>query len=262
MKVLQGQLEDGVLANLLQYLSLNRASGCLTLRGPTGERGEVFLADGRLAAVRVYEMTGAPAMSVLLAWNGGSFSFRADVEVPQGDEPLAVESVLLEASRQLDEARRTGIEWLSPQSVLRARPVDAQAQSVALTVRAMALYRHLDAQRSLADIAEDMRAPLAEILDAAKELQRVALAEVTTAPMVERAFLDALGLELVHLMGPVGEFVVGDAADDLELNPDAVPQSALDDLLGEIERHLDRDDWRLRFRERVRELREGHGLVS
>lgn len=262
MKVLQGQLEDGVLANLLQYLALNRASGCLTLRSPTGERGEVFLDDGQLSHVRVHEFSGTAAMSVLLAWTDGSFSFRSDVTSPEQADRLSVESVLLDASRQLDEARRTGIEFLSSQSVLKARPMDAEADSVAMTLRAVTLYRNLDGVRSLAEIAEGTGSPLEEIVEAAHELRRVALAEVTRAPTVDRAFLDALSRELVELMGPVGEFVVEDAAYDLELVVEAIPQHALDDLLAEVERQLDREDWKVRFRERVRELREGHGIVS
>ena len=102
MNALQGRLGDGVLANLVQYLALNQATGCLQVVGEddVSERGSgyVYLQNGRVEHVALAGVEGVAALSRLLGWRAGRFAFRVGVSAPQRTLDLSVDALLLHAS--------------------------------------------------------------------------------------------------------------------------------------------------------------------
>lgn len=104
VNALQGRLAEGVLAHLVQYLSLNQASGCLTLVSPGHGTGDVYLVRGRVEHVAVGSLQGVTAFASLLSWSTGRFSFRVGVAPPSRSVDLSTDSLLLEASYQVDVA--------------------------------------------------------------------------------------------------------------------------------------------------------------
>ena len=102
MNALQGRLADGVLGNLVQYLSLNQASGCLTVADPSVGTGELFLVRGRVQHAVVGTVTGLAAVAQLMAWRQGRFSFRVGVVPPVFSIDLPTDQLLLHASYQVD----------------------------------------------------------------------------------------------------------------------------------------------------------------
>ncbi len=98
MDALQGRLGDGVLANLIQYLALNHASGCLQIADEDAGHGRVYLMRGRVEHVDVGDAVGIPALTVLLGWHEGRFSFRVGVEARRRTIDLPVDALLLQAS--------------------------------------------------------------------------------------------------------------------------------------------------------------------
>lgn len=98
MDALQGRLGDGVLANLIQYLALNHASGCLQVVDDDAGRGRVYMMRGRVEHVEVGNAVGLPALTVLLGWHEGRFSFRVGVEARRRTIDLPVDALLLQAS--------------------------------------------------------------------------------------------------------------------------------------------------------------------
>ncbi len=98
MDALQGRLGDGVLANLIQYLSLNNASGCLQIADDDAGGGRVYLMRGRVEHVVVGDLVGVPALTLLLGWHEGRFSFRVGVEARRRTIDLPVDALLLQAS--------------------------------------------------------------------------------------------------------------------------------------------------------------------
>ena len=99
MDALQGRLGDGVLANLIQYLSLNRASGCLSVADDDAGRGGVYFLCGRVEHVEVGDVdeVGVPALTALLGWHEGRFSFRVGVEARRRTIDVSVDALLLKA---------------------------------------------------------------------------------------------------------------------------------------------------------------------
>jgi hypothetical protein len=109
MNALQGRLADGVLGNLVQYLSLNQASGCLTVAAPGIGSGELYLIGGRVQHAVVGALTGLPAVTQLMGWKHGRFSFRVGVIPPIFSLDLPTDQLLLHASYEIDvETMRPG----------------------------------------------------------------------------------------------------------------------------------------------------------
>ena len=98
MNELQGRLGEGVLVNLVQYLSLNQASGCLHVLGDGRGSGHVYLRGGLVEHVEMGEVAGLPALTELLGWRQGHFAFRVGVNAPRRTLELPVDALLLHAS--------------------------------------------------------------------------------------------------------------------------------------------------------------------
>jgi hypothetical protein len=106
VNALQGRLADGVLGNLVQYLALNQASGCLTVAAPGVGTGDVYLVRGRVQHAVLGALTGVAAFSQLLSWTHGRFSFRVGVVPPTFTIDLPTDQLLLHATYEVDVAQR------------------------------------------------------------------------------------------------------------------------------------------------------------
>lgn len=261
MNALQGQLSEGVLANLLQYFQLNQSSGRLTLRHLHGMHGLVYFREGRVVHIDSPPLHDIPALSMLLTWNEGRFSFRAGADTPDPTLMLSTESLLLEASYRADIAKQSEGGLIVPDSVWQATPLGGDQSTVAVSLRAIHLLQHIDGERSLSELSEHLGQTIEDTLEAARELHRHELIRRVKIPMLTRDFLAALTRATVDIMGPMGEIVVEDALFDLGLQQEAVPEHALPDLLEELSRQFREHSWRKQFFDRVETLRRHFGLA-
>jgi len=292
MTTLHGRIEEGVLANVLQYLSLGQATGRLVLRHPDRLHGSVYVQDGRIVFVDARPLYDVAALSALLQWTEGRFTFRPGVTSPRVTLDRSTETLLLEASHRADVARAPVAEWveadIDADSVLTVtstrghlghgangashspsalHPSAAYApgshpgrngraeETVALSLGALHLWRRLDGNASLRDLAAAMARPVDEVVAAGRELVRGGLAEFASTTVADPRFARELAREAVDLLGPVGEIVVEDALFDLGLSADALPVTAVDEFLAEVERGFPDLRVRREFLARAAELR-------
>ena len=292
MTSLSGRLGPGALADLLQYLALTRASGCLLLRHPQRRQAYVYLEEGRVVAVDARPLYDVAALSELLAWRDGRFAFRSGVPAPRRTLDLPTDALLLEATRRADEAEPGAVD---PDAVLapasgepEQRPAaggvlargagddgpfgpvrvlgevgDAHAfgrpaapESVSLSLAALHLWRRLDGASSLRQLAAASGRPLAEVVAAGAELLERGLARYASVAVADPRFAQELAREAVDLLGPVGEIVVEDALYELGLTADAVPVGRVDELVAAIESAFGDGPARQEFARRAAALRE------
>jgi hypothetical protein len=154
---LEGTLDAFGLPDVLQLLGFTKKTGVLHLVR-AAERGQVAVRDGLLTGTTVDELAR------LLLWDDGSFSFDADVEVPDGDAAPHTEV--------LEQAQRTAAMWRTAIAML---PPDHHALSLATVVadpvtldpRQWSLVARIDGRRPIAEICTDLadRAVLAGLLE-------------------------------------------------------------------------------------------------
>lgn len=323
MTTLHGRIEEGVVANVLQYLSLGQATGCLLLRHPDRLHGSIYVREGRIVSVDARPLYDLAALGALLRWTEGRFTFRPGVAAPRVTLDRTTDALLLEAAHRADEAgapdadpegldadavlrvvsssssqhtaagagppypaprpplqgarlpvngangaaHGTNGAARGPSSVSRARshahdhggPAD---DTVALSLAALHLWRRLDGTTSLREHASQIGRPVTEVVEAGCELVRTGLAEFAATTVADPRFARELAREAVDLLGPVGEIVVEDALFDLGLAADALPVTAVDELIREIERGFPDLRVRREFLWRAAELRRLFALEA
>jgi Tfp pilus assembly protein PilZ len=92
--------------DLLQMFGTASQTGTLTFhRGE--EEASIGFQGGMLRYARLGAATGMKALVRILAWKQGGFEFHTRLDpIPHGEAPLPLEAALLDAVRQIDEARR------------------------------------------------------------------------------------------------------------------------------------------------------------
>lgn len=123
---LTGGLDELPFTDLVQMTSVGRKTGRLTLFTTDGEeRGELQFRKGRIVGARCGSLSPEKAFYALLAQGEGSFRFEKDPSLDgvQGAS-LAVETLLMEGMRRLDETRRLRKRLPAPSTV---RMVTGQA---------------------------------------------------------------------------------------------------------------------------------------
>lgn len=256
---LSGQLSEDVLGNLLQYLSLNLATGCLQVRRTPTQTSEVYFEQGKVVHVLTGTRTGIPALAALMNWNSGSFQFKSGLSTPIKTINLPLDSLLLEAAYNADMAalssEYTPENTLAEGSILVVLTIPPGA-TFSLSVRAIQLLRNIDGKSKLVEIAERMSMGFNEVSNAAHELLSHKLSDVALSPMVNPDFIAELGQVVISILGPLGEVVVEDAIYDLGLEPNAIPESSLAELLTEVKAQFKRDDWKRDFENQIRRSME------
>jgi hypothetical protein len=124
---LTGGLDELSFTDLVQMTSVGRKTGRLTLFTDGGEEaGELQFRRGRIVGARCGSLSPEKAFYALLARRDGTFSFEKDpgLDAVQGAS-LAVETLLMEGMRRMDETRRLRKRLPAPATV---RLVAGEAQ--------------------------------------------------------------------------------------------------------------------------------------
>src|SRR6478609_3908698 len=107
---IRGSIGDMSLSTVLAMLEIERRSGRLKVQGEDGALVAFELEEGSVVGSRVSENDVDPVESLrsVLGWKNGRFWFRQNPNESQISPPRSVNSLLLEATRQMDEAIRVG----------------------------------------------------------------------------------------------------------------------------------------------------------
>ncbi|MCA9837667.1 MAG: DUF4388 domain-containing protein [Trueperaceae bacterium] len=262
---LQGQLSQGGLGNLLQYLAMNEVTGCLIIRQFQGTKGFIFFRQGKLVHAGLGQEGQAgvrldiDAVAVLLSWGEGRFKFIPNLSAPIESQKLPLELVLLEASRRVDEAKRKGKFLLHEDCVLSAKEVRNDFKNLVLSVGALQLLTYLNGYDSLRDIAFKKHLRLEEVLSLAEELYTYDLIELASAT-VSPSFVHDLRSLLVNHMGPVGDLLIEDVLYDLNLPDKTIPQRLVHEVLNDLRSQVQHTGGQAWFDYETRKLCSKHGI--
>jgi hypothetical protein len=264
---LSGQLSEDVLGNLLQYLSLNLTTGCLQVRRPPSQMsqmGEVYFEQGKVVHAVAGTKMAIPALAVLMQWSVGTFQFKAGLFTQNKTIDLPLDSLLLETAYNADMAAlASDLELetsISATSIMFTLPIPTGTNFL-LSVRAIQLMRKLDSHSTMLEISRQMSLTFSDLVDAAHELINYKLADVVASPLVHPNFIKQLGEAMVGIMGPLGEVVLEDVIYDLGLEPNAIPEKSLPELLREVKAQLPRNDCKYEFCMQVRNLSGKYSIL-
>ncbi len=113
---LRGNLAQTNIMDLLQFLSVARKSGALSLqRLPDHTEGQVYFTDGDIVHGSAGNAAGMEALAEVCDWVEGSFQFYEDVPAPKTSVTLKPQHALLEVVRMHDERMRFTKERAVPE---------------------------------------------------------------------------------------------------------------------------------------------------
>ena len=107
---IRGSIGDMSLSTVLAMIEIERRSGRLKVQGEDGSIIAFELEEGSVVGSRVSEndVDAVESLREVLTWKNGRFWFRQNPSESLISPPRSVNSLLLEATRQIDEAVRTG----------------------------------------------------------------------------------------------------------------------------------------------------------
>lgn len=260
---IQGQIDEGVLVHLLQYLNLNAATGVLHVQAANRQRGEVYTRSGQVVHANLHGSEGVPALMAILAFTSGRFAFQANIPSPRKTIDKALDALLLEIAYETDHAvdatklKVDGETILAPASL----PTNEQGRRVALPLIAIRMLPLLDGIRSLGSVARQLGADFSEVVTAAELLLENELVAYSEGRLLTADFINNLTELTRDIMGPLADIVIDDSLYELGITAASVPESRLTELLRLIEREFP-SQLRVTFRERVNTLLSAHGLLS
>ncbi len=260
---IQGQIEEGVLVNLLQYLNLNSATGVLRLQSPRGVSGAIFTSSGQVVHAETQSLDGVQALVSLLAWRSGRFAFQSAIQAPKRTVDKPLDALLLEVAYQTDHAVDPGAVQLGADTVLAPVTLAAnqQGKRVALPLVAIRLLPHLNGVTPLGAVASNLGVSMEELLAAASVLLENDLAAISEGRMLEEGFIHNLTTLVRDIMGPLADIVMDESLDELGATPSTVPEAQLQNLLELLAQEFP-GQLRATFEGRVEALLRSHGLGS
>lgn len=165
---LKGDLSQVALFDLLQVFSQNRRTGKLEVHTPSGI-GAIWLAEGRITDAVFGQAIGEKAVYRVLALREGRFLFQPEARSPSQRISLAVDYLLMEAVRRVDEAVRVRSELPALTALVYARGTAGHGgpdDPVVAAIRA-----HLDEPRSIEELLDLVPGHDLETLSAIRALQ-------------------------------------------------------------------------------------------
>jgi predicted regulator of Ras-like GTPase activity (Roadblock/LC7/MglB family) len=113
---LRGNLAQTNIMDLLQFLSVARKTGALTLEKlPEMTEGHVYFAGGDIVHGVAGRAAGMEALAEVCDWSEGNFRFFEDVQAPSQSVTLKPQHALLEVVRMHDERLRFTKERAVPE---------------------------------------------------------------------------------------------------------------------------------------------------
>ena len=161
------------LVDLFQLLASSQRSGRLGVDHPVG-LARVYFEKGRVVHAEFADLVGPDAIYELFADERGSFEFKVGLPAPTQTIETSTESLVLEAIRRLDEARREGD---GPTVARDAVPIldtaFERAEQLALHDDERTVLAHVNGQRNVTRIALDAGLDPDEVLAIVERLVRV-----------------------------------------------------------------------------------------
>ncbi len=119
-KEIEGKLSHMSLADILQFLHLNRKEGELKLAA-NDRTGSIYLKDGQIYNASTAGVEKEKALFRLLQWNDGKFEFIPGAVTAQKKIKDAAGNLLMEGMRQMDEFKKNMDQFPHRDTLIKAK---------------------------------------------------------------------------------------------------------------------------------------------
>jgi len=153
---LQGSLAELSLPDVIQVVSASGKTGAFHV-DRDGERGKIFLRDGRIVDAVVGSLRGEHAVYEIASWSRGNFTFKPGDACEETTIQASNATLMMEAARRLDEWRVLARKIPSVRAVPYFPPRDRERDQVTLSPQEWVVVTRIDGGRSIEQIAGDLQ---------------------------------------------------------------------------------------------------------
>ncbi|MEK7366797.1 MAG: response regulator [candidate division NC10 bacterium] len=173
-----GGLADVSLANLIQFIEVDKKSGTLTLTHPKGS-GYVLFSEGRIANAVAGRFRGEAAVTHMLGWQEGGFAFEpwhtpVEQVVTAGNQEL-----IMAGLQRQDELGRLRARLPAAEARLTPRPEEAEEVRDG---EARQVWEAFSGGRTVGEVVEKVDLDEVRIVELAAGLYERGLLEVSAGP--------------------------------------------------------------------------------
>lgn len=257
-ETLAGTIDQMPLLEILKLLNSGKMSGRLKVTNSYG-KGELYVNAGEITHCVTGSVIGESALSTMLCWIEGHFSFEAGIETPE----VSIETP---AERLLSESAQMIKNWQSIKAVVSSMDIvfalssNSSSGAVNLQAEEWQILAQVNGTRSVGQIMEATGKDEFSIAKILFHLHSVGLLEKTdktgiaASPAIDEAIFDKIENELTKAIGPMAEIIIDEAIEDLAETRNSFSNEKVAALVEKVSSEISDENKRLQFSQVMIEL--------
>ncbi|MEO0293891.1 MAG: DUF4388 domain-containing protein [candidate division WOR-3 bacterium] len=151
---IRGDFKEFELNDIFQFIQMGNKDGALYIKGKNGN-GVIYFEKGNIKHAETGKYVGTDAINVFLTWDSGTFEFIPEERTDKVTIDLPINSVILEAARQIDE-------WKKMEDVIPSEEVvvdfeeEPEVTDIELRPLEWKALSIIDGEKTIREIAEEL----------------------------------------------------------------------------------------------------------
>ena len=141
-------------------------------------------------------------------------------------------------------------DWSGRSNVYYRKVIRKDNDAVSLDADMIRLLIAIDENKNLYQIAEEVNLGAAEFKKALSKLINQGLIEAVQKdiPVLDQSFIETLRIHLSRAIGPMAEILIEDQADEMDINPAAIPVNQAAELIAHLSMEVPDEENRMQFK--------------
>ena len=250
-ETLGGSIAEMSLLEILKLLVSGKMNGRLIVTNSIG-KGEIYVKAGQLIHCVSGSSIGEIALTNMLGWIEGRFSFENDVVAPEESIKTATEQLLFDGARMIKDWQ--GIKKvISSMDLVFGLSAKGNTGAVNLQPDEWQILAQINGNRTITEIVEATGKDEFEVAKILFQLHSVGLLEKTeksarpTYVTIDEKFFEKIEKEFTNVMGPMAPVIIDEAIDELGETRNAFPQDKIAALVEKISHEILEEEKKLQF---------------
>lgn len=140
--------------------------------------------------------------------------------------------------------------WTSRSDAYYRKVIRKDNAAVSLDADMIRLLIAIDENKNLYQIAEEVDMGMATFKKALSKLLNQGLIEPVKKdiPVLDQSFIETLRINLARAIGPMAEILIEDMAEEMEIDPSAIPVNQAAELIAHLSLEVPDEDNRMQFK--------------
>lgn len=250
-ETLTGTIDQMSLLEILKLLNSGNMSGRLKMSNGFGQ-GELYVKAGQIVHCVTGGSMGESALTTMLGWIEGHFSFETNIDAPEESISAATDQLLLDNARKIKDWRDIK-KVVSSMDIIFALSAGSSTGAVNLQADEWQILSQVNGNRTVGQIMETTGHDEFSVAKILFQLHSIGLLEKTDKPAkpasatIDEAFFSKIEQELTKVIGPMAVIIIDEAIDDLSETRSAFPNDKIAALVEKVSSEISDENKKLQF---------------